>query len=177
MTHFLRFSIRYLLFAPFRNKKFLTGFAAITILIISVVTPPLILGETKDKTPKYVGSDACKDCHKNEYDTFITFARKSRSFESIERLKRVLSEEAIKKCYSCHTTGYGKPGGFISPEKTPHTKNAGCEVCHGPGEFHVKTGGSSYIKRRMSIADCKVCHIPERVRAFRYRPLVHGGGH
>lgn len=163
---FFRFSIRYLLFS------------AITILLVSItMNPPLSHSETK-KVPKYVGSDACKDCHKNEYDYFINYARKSKSFESVERLKRMFTEEDIKMCYPCHTTGYGKSGGFISPEKTPHLKNAGCEVCHGPGEFHVKTGGgSAYIKRRMAINDCKVCHTPDRVRAFRYRPLIHGGGH
>jgi hypothetical protein len=107
----------------------------------------------------------------------MTYAKKSTSFKSIERVKKGLTEEEIKGCYFCHTTGYGKPGGFISPEKTPHLKNAGCEVCHGPGEFHVKLRDPKYIKRRMTLKDCEVCHISERVRAFRYKPMIHGGAH
>ncbi len=177
MAHFLRFSIRYLLSAPFRNKKFLTGSVVIIILFVSIMNLPLSLGETKNRIPKYVGSDACKDCHEKEYNSFMTYAKKSRSFESIERVRKGLTEEEIKGCYLCHTTGYEKPGGFVSPEKTPYLKNAGCEVCHGPGEFHVKTKGAHDIKRRMTMKDCEVCHISERVKAFRYKPMIHGGAH
>ena len=165
MANFLRLSIRYLLSA------------VIIILFVSIVNLPLCLGENRGRMPEYVGSDACKDCHEKEYNSFMTYAKKSKSFESIERVRKGLTEEEIKGCYFCHTTGYGKPGGFVSPEKTPHLKNAGCEVCHGPGESHVKTMGTRDIKRRMTMKDCEVCHISERVRAFRYKPMIHGGAH
>ena len=178
IANFLRSSIRHLLFTPFRNKKFLTGFTAINILLAStIINPPLSLAETKVRTLKYVGSDACKGCHEKEYNSFMKYAKKSKSFESIERVKKGLTEEQIKECYSCHTTGYGKPSGFVSLEKTPHLKNAGCEVCHGPGEFHVKTMSPRDTKRRMTMKDCEVCHTSERVKAFRYKPMIHGGAH
>jgi len=125
----------------------------------------------------YVGSDACKTCHEKEYTSFMKYAKKSKSYESIERVKRGLTEEEITGCYFCHTTGYGKPGGFISVEKTPHLKNAGCEVCHGSGGTHIKTLAPSDIKRRMTMEDCEVCHTSERVKAFRYKPMIHGGAH
>jgi len=165
ITDFLRFSIKYSLCAVFAT------------LLLLIMHLPLNSAETKDKPPKYVGAETCKKCHKAEYERFMTYARKSRSFESIERLKKRLTEDEIKGCYYCHTTGYGKPGGFVSPEKTPLLKIAGCEVCHGPGEFHVKTMNPQYIKRRMTLKDCEVCHTEERVRAFRYKPLIHGGAH
>jgi hypothetical protein len=178
MTPFIKFPAKNLLFTPFRNKKFLTGFTTITILLVStMIILPLSLGETKNTMPKYVGSEACKGCHEKEYESFMTYARKSRSFSSIERLKKGLTEKEIKVCYHCHTTGYGKPGGFISPEKTPHLKNAGCEVCHGPGEIHVKTGNPQDTKIRLTKEDCEVCHTEERVKAFRYKPMIHGGAH
>ena len=178
MAPFIRFSVKYLLFTPFRNKKFLTGFTTITILLVlNIINPPLSLAETKNRINKYVGSDACKSCHEKEYNSFMQYAKKSKSFESIERVKKGLTEEEIKGCYFCHTTGYGKPSGFISVEKTPHLKNAGCEVCHGPGEFHIKTINPRDIKRRMTMKDCEVCHTSERVRAFRYKPMIHGGAH
>jgi len=151
-----------------------------TILIFSLLLllqVPLAAEQMGKKIPRYVGSDVCKSCHENEYRNFITYAKKATSFRSIERVKKGLTEEETKGCYACHTTGYGKPGGFISAEKTPHLKNAGCEVCHGPGEFHVSTGNSQYIKRKMKIGDCEVCHTSERVRAFRYKPMIHGGAH
>ncbi len=187
IANFLRSSIRHLLFTPFRNKEFLTGFTVITILLAStIINLPLSLAETNPPSPPfskggnkggYVGSDACKGCHEKEYDSFMKYAKKSKSFESIERVKKSFTEEQIKECYSCHTTGYGKPGGFVSLEKTPHLKNAGCEVCHGPGEFHVKTMSPRDIKRRMTMKDCEVCHTSERVKAFRYKPMIHGGAH
>ncbi len=160
MFYFVRLSAKFLLLP------------AITFLVISIINPPAGFGENR-----YVGSDACKGCHEKEYESFMTYARKSRSFESIERLEKSLTEEELKGCYSCHTTGYGKPRGFISPEKTPHLKIAGCEVCHGPGELHVKTMNPSNIKRSMTLKDCEVCHIEERVKAFRYKPMIHGGAH
>lgn len=178
MAPFIKFSAKNLLFTLFRNKKFLTGFTTITILLVSImINLPLSLAEAKNRIPKYVGSDACKDCHEKEYKSFITYAKKATSFRSIERVKKGLTEEEIKGCYFCHTTGYGKAGGFISPEKTPHLKNAGCEVCHGPSEFHVKTGSPKDTKRRMTKEDCEVCHTEERVKAFRYKPMIHGGAH
>jgi len=125
----------------------------------------------------YVGSMACRDCHPEEYDNFMTYAKKSTSFQSIEKQMKHLTPDEIKQCYPCHTTGYGRPGGFVSPEETPHLKNAGCEVCHGPGAEHARTGDSAAIIGNMSKKDCEVCHISERVKAFKYKPLIHGGAH
>ena len=150
---------------------------AIVIVACVMVTVSSGRSESNGGQSIYVGSEACKDCHLKEYEGFVVNAKKSGSFESIERLKTGLTDDEIKKCYSCHTTGYGKPGGFVDPETTPHLRNAGCEVCHGPGEEHVKTTDSEDIKGQLTKDDCEVCHISERVRAFRYKPLIHGGAH
>ena len=131
----------------------------------------------QDKTDTYVGSLACQKCHPEEYDNFIAYAKKSTSFQSIEKQMRHLTPEEIKQCYPCHTTGYGRPGGFVSPEETPHLKNAGCEVCHGPGARHARTEAAGDIVGNLSKKDCERCHISERVKAFKYKPLVHGGAH
>ncbi len=165
MTHFLKFSSQYLLLI-------------VIFLFVSALMPAsLSFGKTENKPPKYIGSEVCKNCHKKEYRSFMRYAKKAKSFESIEKVKKGLKDEEIEKCYFCHTTGYGKKGGFINPEKTPHLKNAGCEVCHGPGEFHAKTKSRRDIKRRMAAEDCEICHTAERVDAFRYKPLIHGGAH
>jgi hypothetical protein len=150
---------------------------AALFFFLPVMTFSVVSAQSGGRTPLYLGSDACKQCHETEYRNFVTYAKKSTSYHSIERLQKGLTEEELKGCYFCHTTGYGKPGGFISLEKTPHLKNAGCEVCHGPGELHVKTRSPQHIKRKMKIEDCEVCHTSERVKAFRYKPLIHGGGH
>ena len=152
-------------------------FLAAAYFFVSITHPVVSHAGQENRPPLYVGSKACEPCHQEEYASFIQYAKKSKSFQSIERLKQGLSQEDLKKCYSCHTTGYGKPGGFTSIEETPELKNAGCEVCHGPGELHVKKEDTSSIKRQVTREDCEACHISERVRAFRYRPLIHGGGH
>ena len=150
----------------------------LVILISSLFAPAQLCSEVEVQgTPRFVGASACRPCHEKEYKAFTTFAKKSSSFQSIMRLKKELTEEEIRGCYSCHTTGHGKPGGFISEEATPHLKNAGCEVCHGPGELHVKTQDPEDIKGHLTAEDCEVCHTSERVKAFRYKPLIRGGAH
>ena len=144
-------------------------------LILSGHSPSL--GNEEKGLGTYVGSLACKDCHPEEYENFITYAKKSTSFHSVEKQMRHLTPEEIKQCYPCHTTGYGQPGGFVSLEETPHLKNAGCEVCHGPGAEHSRTTDPETIIKNMSKKDCEVCHISERVKAFKYKPLIHGGAH
>ena len=156
-------------------RYFLAVFTA--ILTIIIFNPEKVRGGNNTETPKYIGSEACKACHQKEYRSFIKYAKKSISFESIQRVKKGLTEEEIKKCYFCHTTGYGKPSGFVSLEETPHLKNAGCEVCHGPGELHVRTQRAQDVKMNLTMKDCEECHISERVKAFRYKPLIHGGAH
>jgi hypothetical protein len=125
----------------------------------------------------YVGSSACKDCHEDEFKNFAAYAKKASSFKSIELMKKGLTESKMKECFKCHTTGYGSPGGFVSLRETPHLKDAGCEVCHGPGSIHCETEDSADIKGKLSIADCERCHSAERVAAFKFKPLIYGGAH
>lgn len=154
-----------------------------THLLVAVAAAALITGWLRmagaqsEDTPVYVGSAACSSCHEREYQAFSSYAKKNFSFQSIVRLRKELTEEEIRECYFCHTTGYGKPGGFISEESTPQLKNAGCEVCHGPGSLHAKTQAREHIKGRLTERDCEVCHTSERVKAFRYKPLIRGGAH
>jgi hypothetical protein len=129
------------------------------------------------KLGTYVGSDACLLCHEAEYENFSRYARKSHSFQSVLKMTKGLTQDEVKECYACHTTGYGRPGGFVSLEQTPELKDAGCEVCHGPGGRHSETENPDHIVGKVTIDTCNKCHTEERVSAFRYRPLIHGGAH
>jgi hypothetical protein len=146
-------------------------------LVLAFGTPLFGQENRQNQATIYVGSLACKECHPEEYSNFMTYAKKSISFQSIKRQMRHLTPEEIKQCYPCHTTGYGQTGGFVSLEETPHLKNAGCEVCHGPGAEHAQTGDTATIIGKMTKKDCEICHISERVKAFKYKPLIHGGAH
>ena len=134
------------------------------------------LAETENQK-SYVGSKACKDCHENEYRNFITYAKKAHSYASIKKMKKGLTDTEFQNCFECHTTGYGKPGGFRSEQETPNLKDAGCEVCHGPGSLHCETEDSEDIKGSLTTKDCEFCHNPERVETFNFKPLVYGGAH
>ena len=156
--------------------SFLSLLLSVQLLFILLPQVSFALEDHPSDSP-YTGSEACRECHPMEYKNFVTYAKKSLSFQSIERLKKGLTSTEIEQCYSCHTTGYGKPGGFVSLDKTPHLKNAGCEVCHGPGAEHIRRKGSGSIKVKLTKEDCEECHISERVKSFRFKPLIHGGAH
>ncbi len=131
-----------------------------------------------DAENRYVGSAACKECHESEYDNFIKYAKKAKEPNSVKVMMSDLDADEVAGCYACHTTGYGKPGGFVSYEQTPGLGHAGCEVCHGPGHLHIENGGDpELIKGKLTLKDCEGCHSSERVNAFNYKPLLHGGAH
>ena len=103
------------------------------------------------EAPVYVGAKKCRGCHLKQFQTWET-TKMARSFEL---LRAGVAADAKKKagldppkdythdekCLGCHTTGYGKPGGFISFEKTPDLVGVQCESCHGPGSEYLKEGG------------------------------------
>ena len=125
----------------------------------------------------FIGSEACGDCHPEEYENYTKFAKKAHSSHSIKIMASDLTEEEIKGCYSCHTTGYGKPGGFVSFEETPQLANSGCEVCHGPGSLHADSQDIADIDHDLDIEMCTSCHNEERVGAFNFKPMLFGGAH
>jgi hypothetical protein len=147
-----------------------------TILIAAVLGWQL--GQARSDSQKiYVGADACSKCHEEQYHRFRTYAKKAHSYEHIMTMKKGLTEAEFRQCLECHTTGYGKPGGFRSEQETPHLREAGCEVCHGPGSVHAESQSPKDINKTLSTTDCEACHNSERVEAFRYRPLIFGGAH
>jgi peroxiredoxin len=107
--------------------------------------------------PVYVGSAACRSCHAAEFETWSRSAHAG----AVERLTAV-HKERNPDCLRCHTTGFGRPGGF--PEKglpSEHADRAevGCESCHGPGGDHVAKDAAK-IGTIVSLGDkCDSCVI------------------
>ena len=145
-----------------------------TGLLLGIMTAA---GLCDDPLKTYIGAKACSDCHDEQYASFQKYSKKWKSYASITKMKRGLTQAELQDCYSCHTTGYGKAGGFISEQETPELKNAGCEVCHGPGSLHAQSEDPDDIKGSLSIKDCESCHNEERIGAFNYKPLIYGGAH
>nr|HDN00750.1 cytochrome C [Deltaproteobacteria bacterium] len=149
-----------------------------TVATVSLVWCSLqVVTAWAESEKTYVGSDSCQECHEDEYKSFKRYAKKAHSYESIANMENGLTEMEFRTCFECHTTGFGQPGGFQSIQDTPHLKNAGCEVCHGPGSLHIESGDPADLKQDLTAKDCESCHNSERVAAFDYRPLIHGGAH
>lgn len=125
----------------------------------------------------YVGSKACSQCHEEQYASFSKYSKKAHSWQSLVIMKPKLKEREFNQCLECHTTGYGKKGGFVSIESTPALADVGCETCHGPGSAHAQSGEPKLITRRPSPKSCTVCHNPQRVEDFRFKPLIFSGAH
>ncbi|MDJ0782756.1 MAG: cytochrome c family protein [Desulfosarcinaceae bacterium] len=127
--------------------------------------------------PVYVGSETCGGCHPDQFEAFTEHSKKANSFTSVKRMATKLTPEELKGCYGCHTTGYGKTGGFRSEQETPHLKDTGCEVCHGPGSVHAESEDPSDLNAVIDVEDCMKCHNSERIGAFNFKPLLYGGAH
>lgn len=150
-------------------------FCVCVVALFVVLT--LLSGPRAQGTASYVGSKNCADCHQDEYQSFMKHANKAKSDHSVRLMAPKLTQGELEQCYGCHTTGYGKPGGFRSFEETPDLGHAGCEVCHGPGSRHVMTGDPGDIVGRLTLDICRPCHEDERVRVINYKPLLHAGAH
>ncbi len=105
----------------------------------------------------HVGSEACKSCHEAEYATW--------SASPHARAGRRLDQATQKRdtdCLRCHTTGFGRDGGFPDGAAiADHTDlgRVGCESCHGPGGEHV-SDGARRIGSIVSLGDkCDSCVI------------------
>lgn len=151
------------------NKVFLI----LCVAIMALTTSNSLLAEEKT----YVGSESCKECHEQEHHNFMTFSKKAHSFDSIKKMEKKLSPQEYQTCFECHTTGFGKKGGFISESQTPGLKNPGCEVCHGPGSLHVESEDPDDIVREVTLENCTACHSEDRIEAFDFKPLLFGGAH
>ena len=111
-------------------------------------------------TAAYVGSKACEGCHAAEYATWA----KGAHARAVDPLRAKGKAEAAD-CLKCHTTGFGRSGGFPADAKAGkldvHGDLAavGCESCHGPGGEHVKPEASK-VGTIVSLTDkCDSCVI------------------
>jgi hypothetical protein len=104
-----------------------------------------------------VGSDACESCHSSEFATWQKGAHAHAG-------STLLAAEGgfANDCVKCHSTGYGRPGGF--PEGGALDRNldlgrVGCESCHGPGGDHIGADATK-IGSILSLGDkCDSCVI------------------
>ncbi len=106
------------------------------------------LGQTAGAENAYVGAKKCKACHMKEFKSWSE-TRMSNTFELLKPGVAAAAKSKAKleptkdytkdaSCLACHTTGYGKPGGFVDFATTPDLVGAQCEMCHGPGGTYTQ---------------------------------------
>jgi hypothetical protein len=112
-----------------------------------------------------------------------------RAFRTLTELRKHLSYD----CVSCHSTGFGQPGGSnlftldlwenatTPPKVAPDLRHVGCEVCPGPGSLHVQNPGKVRIPTPKPDQDtCLSCHPPEHSDTFEWKAYARsilGEGH
>jgi hypothetical protein len=153
-----------------RMRKHRVAVAAATIAMVFLVAALAGLTYAQDaaKAPakaadtqaSYVSNKPCSMCHKGAiYDKWVA-TKHSKAFANLPP-----DGKKNPKCFACHTTGAGKPGGY-----DPAAKNAadlegvGCEACHGPASnykmVHMKDKAKALTLGLVmpTEATCKVCH-------------------
>lgn len=152
----------------------------------TLILPALLLGFVASAGAAgenaFVGNKKCKMCHLKEWNSWS----ETKMAKAFLQLKPGESAEAKKTagldpakdftkdtaCLPCHTTGYGRPGGFTDIEKTPDLAGVGCEACHGPGGTYTQSQYMSLTNKEYKRADlaavglvatiaesqCIVCH-------------------
>ncbi len=157
---------------------------------------------TSPLSAQYTGAGRCRPCHLQQAKSWEQ-TKMAKAFELLKpgvaaEVKRAHNIDPTKdytgdpNCVSCHVTGYGQPGGFVSAEKTPNLAGVQCEVCHGPGGRYVKPGLMSLqnkeYKRSVLVAaglvvpsaeTCKQCHNKKSpfYQPFDFVARVHQGIH
>lgn len=138
----------------------------------------------------FVGVKACVKCHDLHGESWATTTH-AKAFESLKpgarkdaKVKAKLDPNkdytADEQCVGCHSTGFGKPGGYelgAKPGGKRMLGSVGCESCHGPGgsyrrdhgkaEKAFKRGGAKAARAVLTAAGqnfdyeqaCAACHL------------------
>lgn len=109
----------------------------------------------------FVGSEACRTCHAQEYDVWS----KSLHAKAYQTLQKT-GNDRDPECVSCHVVGLGHESGFVSIGSTPEMAFVGCESCHGAGSKHIQDPYAAY--KSQGEKSCLACHNPSHSPKFSF---------
>ena len=117
------------------------------LCVLATVTAGLVCQAAEGELA-YAGTKKCRACHLKEFTSWS----ETKMAKSFELLKPGVAADAKTKakldpkkdytadpnCLGCHTTAYGKAGGYVDMATTPDLAGVGCEMCHGPGGTYLE---------------------------------------
>ncbi len=106
-------------------------------------------------------AEKCKPCHQKEYKKWKE-TKHAKAFEVLISMKK----ENNFECLSCHTTFYGKPGGFQNYKFTKELANIHCIQCH---KVDMKTHPTTKKAITKGEKTCRKCHVPDRSPLFDFK--------
>lgn len=124
----------------------------VVLLSCSVVVSMVAVDAEPSPDAAYQSIENCKMCHSDKFEQWSGMGH-ARAYDLLIAVGKQNSPE----CLPCHTTGYGKKGGYVDEATTPDLKNVQCESCHGPGENHM--GDVEGIVGKPAAAKCAECHM------------------
>lgn len=155
----------------FKLRAWCTGVVFVGTFVITAAAQP----SDPPGDYKYVGTKTCKKCHFDHWKSWSQ-TKMANSFHVLKpdsqlkpdkeagltdawiaeiKANKTTANPKISPekdytvqadCLKCHTTGYGKPGGYAVPDekdkkakrKAQQLEGVGCEACHGPGSGYVE---------------------------------------
>jgi hypothetical protein len=119
----------------------------------------------EDQAVRYVSAGSCTGCHDDYVAAWAATPSHPQAWQAL--LSR--NATANPECVSCHSTGWGEPGGNASADDVAMRtwKAVQCEECHGPMSAHRddprRNHGQTVVE-----ATCVGCHDEANSPQFDY---------
>jgi hypothetical protein len=147
----------------------------VQLVLVALVSLGLLATSGTAEDHSFVGTKSCRKCHLKQWKSWAETAM-AKSFEQLKpgvsadaKTKAGLDPEkdytADPECLSCHTTGYGQPGGFVSVAETPDLVGVGCEMCHGAGGTYTGAEYMSFKNKSYKKAELVAVGLVDTVSA------------
>jgi hypothetical protein len=134
---------------------------------------PLFTWDSSRQHRRYAGAMACRSCHEDEYAQWSGTPHAAAFKTLLDRHRHYQPA-----CISCHVVGFGTRHGYRVGDREWPLGNVQCEVCHGPGDEHVREPLATNITREVPRRVCLECHTPDHSDQFDYAakvPMVRHG--